>query len=651
MSIECNNTTPLVSGFSSSALTTSSASLNGLIDFSSLIDQTNPLDNLNIDRQSVVTITQKLNVFMSQDSLQTIASSAYPTLAAKFNQFPITYTEIADFILTNSVDTVSVISTLDQYRPNISDAVGDSSSSSLSSGMQNLLSDLDFYYNSNFGASISEGLCGQFGKIFDTLTGLFSLIDTANALIADIAALDLDPAKLIAAIAAKLKIQAIIDKITDIIKQLIEKVKRQVLQAINSIIPQLKAMGCASKSLFKKIRKKKDEISKSFSDDSVDDLIDRVTTFIGNMSIQYERLTLENVGLLMFKLCEFTELLQQFLTGPSKDLLKAAEVIAVETKIVATLSAKNTKKAVQNGAVRLSPAERKAKKEKVIEAYSRKDTSTYLTDPCPTAKEIEIINSIDESGLGPNIVFSKSVIANKEWQDVDTSVWSKLLRITSQTNQEYYDIIDAISAQESITSIDDPRQTYDKNRDGDLGITEDPNNVKIRYGETSQGQITNAAAARALGYSNALNYAILKKDGGYKTLKPGDPGYVDFIKLAKPNSYTVTHGVKKKTSVTSNLGGTSNHIHLTGYAIDISINDDNREETIIAASRSGFTGIGVYKTFLHLDVGSRRSWVAGQDAIDISDKEKLTGSALEEMITILSTHDSDGFRKDRGETS
>ena len=125
MSIECNNTTPLVSGFSSSALTTSSASLNGLIDFSSLIDQTNPLDNLNIDRQSVVTITQKLNVFMNQDSLQTIASSAYPTLAAKLNQFPITYTEIADFILTNSVDTVSVISTLDQYRPNISDAVGD----------------------------------------------------------------------------------------------------------------------------------------------------------------------------------------------------------------------------------------------------------------------------------------------------------------------------------------------------------------------------------------------------------------------------------------------------------------------------------------------------------------------------------------------
>ena len=649
MSIECNNTTPLASGFSSSVLTTSSASLNGLIDFSSLIDQTNPLDNLNIDRQSVVTITQKLNVFMSQDSLQTIASSAYPTLAAKFNQFPITYTEIADFILTNSVDTVSVISTLDQYRPNISDAVGDSSS--LSSGMQNLLSDLDFYYNSNFGASISEGLCGQFGKIFDTLTGLFSLIDTAKALIADIAALDLDPAKLIAAIAEKIKIQAIIDKITDIIKQLIEKVKRQVLQAINSIIPQLKAMGCASKSLFKKIRKKKDEISKSFSDESVDDLIDRVKTFIGNMSIQYERLTLENVGLLMFKLCEFTELLQQFLTGPSKDLLKAAEVIAVETKIVSTLSAKNTKKAVTNGAVRLSPAERKAKKEKVIEAYSRKDTSTYLTDPCPTAKEIEIINSIDESGLGPNIVFSKSVIDNKEWQDVDTSVWSKLLRITSQTNQEYYDIIDAISDQESITSIDDPRQTYDKNRDGDLGITEDPNNVKIRYGETSQGQVTNAAAARALGYSNALNYAILKKDGGYKTLKPGDPGYVDFIKLAKPNSYTVTHGVKKKTSVTSNLGGTSNHIHLTGYAIDISINDDNREETIIAASRSGFTGIGVYKTFLHLDVGSRRSWVAGQDAIDISDKEKLTGSALEEMITILSTHDSDGFRKDRGETS
>lgn len=59
-----------------------------------------------------------------------------------------------------------------------------------------------------------------------------------------------------------------------------------------------------------------------------------------------------------------------------------------------------------------------------------------------------------------------------------------------------------------------------------------------------------------------------------------------------------------------NVGGAPNSYHLKGRAFDIAY--DNAEvgwEMLDAARRVGFTGLGFYKTFLHLDTGPPRLWV------------------------------------------
>ena len=56
-----------------------------------------------------------------------------------------------------------------------------------------------------------------------------------------------------------------------------------------------------------------------------------------------------------------------------------------------------------------------------------------------------------------------------------------------------------------------------------------------------------------------------------------------------------------------------------------------KEEFIVAASRAGFNGIGVYNSFIHLDIGPRRSW--------------LEGSANNQaMRDLLSRHNQDALR-------
>jgi hypothetical protein len=54
---------------------------------------------------------------------------------------------------------------------------------------------------------------------------------------------------------------------------------------------------------------------------------------------------------------------------------------------------------------------------------------------------------------------------------------------------------------------------------------------------------------------------------------------------------------------------------MSGYAIDIRVNNAaDRESVFLAAQRAGFTGIGIYEPFMHLDCGRRRMWVAGYDS-------------------------------------
>ena len=154
-----------------------------------------------------------------------------------------------------------------------------------------VLDDLDFHFNQNLGKTISEGMCGQFANALTDLAAAFSLlnsvVDKLNGLSLD----DLDIQAKLQALAAKLKIDAIAASITEIIEKVVEKVKRKVLQAVNSIIPQLKNMGCASKALYRKVRREIDQVNEFFSDANIKQIKDNVESFISEMIANFQRMT------------------------------------------------------------------------------------------------------------------------------------------------------------------------------------------------------------------------------------------------------------------------------------------------------------------------------------------------------------------------
>ena len=57
-----------------------------------------------------------------------------------------------------------------------------------------------------------------------------------------------------------------------------------------------------------------------------------------------------------------------------------------------------------------------------------------------------------------------------------------------------------------------------------------------------------------------------------------------------------------------NVGGAKNSYHMKGKAVDIRINGDMKELAKMADRIFYKGGVGIYKTFIHVDVGPSRRW-------------------------------------------
>ena len=98
------------------------------------------------------------------------------------------------------------------------------------------------------------------------------------------------------------------------------------------------------------------------------------------------------------------------------------------------------------------------------------------------------------------------------------------------------------------------------------------------------------------------------------------------------HTYTVNEGyVRPKYN--SLLKSKPKTPHSSGYTIAIDASPAIRKDTIVAASRAGFTGISVYPSYIRLSLSNRRSIVSG-----------LSGQEATEIQELLDKHNIDGFK-------
>ena len=579
MTIGCDSSTPLTSRFDAQVLTPNSAIFNTLFE-PSLFITNNPLDR--VDRTTIVDLTNRLNILLGGIDL-----TPYPVLKNRFDQFPITYVETADFVLANQINTSTIYPVIRDYNPDISMPVQ----------FDSFLSDFDFHLDANIGATISGGLCGQFGNIFSKLLGIFTLIDTAKGLIDDIKNLsELDPLKKIKSLSLQQILVALKKSIVKVVKKLVKKVKKQIEAMVTAAVTTITDIKVSAERLYTKLKKMADDISEFFEDASIESFLDRIEKFIANTSSQFERLTIENVALLMFRFCQFTELLQSLLMGPAKALTALAETIAVESLIAKNASLKETKAAVEAGATRVPQDVRLSTKSSAIENINSKSESATFS-----------LEDVVNSGAG----VTSTVTSPVQTQVPDTTVTTR--SVTNRVeNPEQFD-------------WQTPREATSDELNEISGITE-------------------------LGIAGRFKFKDdIKDNRRWQRIEP--IVWAKLIRVCEESGmeFLVTSAFRSKEHNRSKaVNGAKNSIHMSGYAIDIRVeNAADRESVFLAAQRAGFTGIGMYSTFMHLDCGPRRMWVAGYKSQSGS-SFPLRGSELTKWANAIDKHMADVYRKNSG---
>ena len=557
MTSHCENITPLASRFDESILRLDSSAWNAILDMTQLAnsDGINDGSGLNggvgLNRATLVDVTNKTNSILDLVDL-----SDYPVLSDRFDQGPITFVEIADFINSNNYDINNLNIDISDYvvRPTMPVPI------------DSYLGDLDYYMNKNFGASISGGICGSFNNFFSQLVGLFALIDTATELMADIKnLLEKDPVKLAKSLTLNEILKKIKDAILKIVDKVIEQLKKRVQAVVASTVAKLSNIQGASQMVYQKIQEIQNDINDLFDVDSIEEFKKKIEAFMAKTSAQFERLTVENVALMMFRFCQMSEVIESMLNKSVDGLKALATSVEVEKKVLESVAAAETKKAVENGAIRISREDRVKKSE---------EASAKINESQPTLEDI--VNGAQSDYITPREMSQAETTAISSSIGSDAGIPGKFTYSSSVKNQDDYE------------------------------------------GTTLKG-------------------------AGYKKIDP-----VVLAKLLRVcemtgKEFIITSGYRSP-QYNQSVGGAKSSIHMTGKAIDISVTGDfkERSEVIVAASRAGFTGIGVYSTFIHLDTSRRRSWVAGESGSKSSYPVK--SDELENFVQLVARHDRDTLR-------
>jgi len=554
--MSCSNTTPLVSRASSLILTTDSEVFLNL-DFPSVVSgELNPASDY--DSTQLGNITDAISAITSNVDL-----SNYPTLSNKLSQTPLTKVEVADFLTTTGFDPDiaeedlnkfiedNVIPPQTKYDANTNLPVF----TTISIPIANILGQLDFYLDQNFGKTISAGFCSILANPFQNIMKLVAQIEIAKGLVNELSNFSLDD--FLSGLAAKIlgplnqlkdMILGIVDSIKSNLTNMVENVKKK----FNKIAKDLKA-GAAK--LERKINKMVNGIKDFFSDSSTATLKEKLEKLISGAASQFEKLTTDALAFLLFSFCKLTEGIQDFLKSPVDAFADFVQSISAASLAVENMSKSETQKAVEAGAVRISQedvTQRQTQMRETINQVYKASQSAQTTAQVPSRTEGSITPT-EQQTPAPVAVGSLPYIPSRELTD-------------------------------------DERDALDgMNESGVPGF--------IRFEPSVQNMGKSVSDANDEDGWRQVDPLVWVKLLKIKA-RMGDMGYP-----------LVINSAYRSPDYNKNIGGAKQSMHMSGKAVDVSttfMTEAQKQQFIRYASEEGFGGIGVYATFVHVDLRPAR---------------------------------------------
>ena len=631
MSIECQNTAPLASGNNGAILKeTSDALQNAILDLSSLVpDDTDPLANL--DRESIVDATNALNNILNGLNDETLGQ--YPSIQDKLSDDKgIQPTDIAQFALDTSTNIKELRDSLVAFNEGRANSSGTDLTTTVGaaldttgkidtgSGNTSVIGDANLSTISTGGAGAGTDTTGTTDTTPSTSSASFADgDDRANRIDRTFTSTADATDRRIDALAVLVNSrQALPVIITNLLGDLDfnfaqnfgQKLTSSVCGAYNDVLKDLtKAFAVVKtgqavinnvENLLEKDLKK---LAESIKQKGVlETLMDLLKTVIESTVNAAKKTAMAAVGSVLVVLKGMESAASAIMKKINKimrninDYMKDASVqkiIADMEKVLATLASS-------------------------FERLTPENIANLMFRLCQMAQNLQAIlmaPALRLNKVANSMASEAAALKSQNAVNVKEAVKYGAIRVSEDVRQSKKN-----SAYSKFKSV------KPSNRETDYVVRSKPT--------TEEMTIINSVSESGLGSSITFSSAVIDSEG-WKDVN--DNVYAKLLRIASQtgHSYEVKTGfVERKKN--DNMGAIAMNSHNSGYAIDIVITEGNRDDTVVAASRAGFTGIGIYTGHLHLDLGARRGWQKGFSGADLTINQLL-----------LDEHSVDGFKKKR----
>ena len=616
MSQICDNTTPLGSKGASEILTETAAALQeAIISLDTLANQSN-LDVL--DRNTVVVSTNALNNILSNMDLSELDS-----LQTKFDSNDgITYTDLAEFAVANGVDMTELKDELVQFNANLPN--GEATNADLG-----VISDTTGQPIATSSSPVQS---------FDTGSGESTPVGGGRVstkpptdLLAEIQRASNITGLLSGRIPFKLEI------LPDLIAKLLKNLD---FHFANNIGSKLTDALC---SAFNDVSSK---ISKAFAIiDNTKVLVQDVTNILEKdpkklLEQMKQRATLETlVGVLENVVKKALEAAKNIaLAAVGGTLLALKGLGSAASSIITKLfkEVNNLNDYMSDASVGKIISDIEAVVAKLASSFERltpEAVSNLMYKMCQMAQDLQgsLMKPAQKlNRMANNVASEVTVLKSQDAQTTQKAVKAGAIRVSEKTKIEKTE--KTLKKYEEVKP-DEPEADYVAPSDA----TEEELSIISTLDDSGFTGITFHPSIIA-GTDSRTGFGA-----SWKEVKPIVWARLMRLQKQTGEDYVVTRAyVDREPGMFDKTGHAALVYHNSGYCITILCTRDNLEKSVIAASRAGFTGIGIlrrqYEIQLHL--GPRRGFVMVPSPFN-NEEERVPFEALMEK------HEIDGFRKKR----
>ena len=438
----CRPTT-IASRYSESVIQTGFAPAFSVVDI--LNKEANPADSY--DATKLLRLSQNLNkTVISSDT------SAFPLLNQRYQQSPILFSEVADFLDQSGLN----INTVDTHLADYQNTITPNQyvpADSIPSDIRDIYSQLEFYYSENMANSISGGLCSAIANPFDKLIPLLDVLTFAGSILDTILSFDL------ASLANPL--EALKSKLEELVDELAETLKKQLEGIVESATQFVTNIKAGAEKMIKKIKRMINNVKNFLQNTTVDSIKADIKKFIDKSVEQFKSLTPNAIALLLFRFCQFTEMVQAFMMGPIDALRQFAVNLTLQEQLVDKIGEYRTKDAVNAGAVRVDEEGVDKAKKRLVEGqnraakkqdeerfvFERPSSEFYVSANKLTDKEREGLLNLGDEGLEGRFKFNSSVlnmgkhvsdsVEGDGYRNVQPEVWTKLTIVARRMSKTF----------------------------------------------------------------------------------------------------------------------------------------------------------------------------------------------------------------------